>query len=149
MVEAFKLLQLSITKYMTPNLALLVDRTSDCSLNQLGPLLKTKLLDDDWEIRNSSLEVLAKVIELSYISTLHFHDVSRVKTSFLEFPSFRDVILQENFPDLILKLAEEDSEGFVRASALKCLREMVKTTYFLKYFSDHNIPVRQRVSSAV
>lgn len=68
MTEAFKLLRLAIEKYMSPNLALLVDRTQDSSLNMLGPLLVTKLQDNDWEIRDSGLRVLTTICELSHSS---------------------------------------------------------------------------------
>lgn len=68
MMEAFKLLQFAIEKYMSPNLALLVDRTNDSSLNMLGPLLTAKLQDADWEIREGSLRVLTTICELSHSS---------------------------------------------------------------------------------
>lgn len=68
MTEAFKLLQFAIEKYMSPNLALLVDRTQDSSLHMLGPLLVVKLQDDDWEIRNGGLGVLTTICELSHSS---------------------------------------------------------------------------------
>lgn len=51
---------------MSPNLALLMDHTTtDSSLGQLGPLLATKLKDKEWEVRDSALEVLATVSQLS------------------------------------------------------------------------------------
>lgn len=51
---------------MAPNLALLVDRTSDSSLGQLGPLLTSKLLDDEWEIRENCIAVLKTISELAH-----------------------------------------------------------------------------------
>lgn len=68
MTEAFKLLQFAIEKYMSPNLALLVDRTQDSALIMLGPLLVSKLQDSDWEIRESGLRVLTTICELSHNS---------------------------------------------------------------------------------
>lgn len=53
---------------MTPNLTLLLDRTSDSSLGQLGPVLLSKLEDMDWEIRKNSLEVVTTISELSHSS---------------------------------------------------------------------------------
>lgn len=54
---------------MSPNLALLVDHTANnSSLTQLGPLLAVKLQDEAWEIRDSSLEVLTTVSDLSHNS---------------------------------------------------------------------------------
>lgn len=67
-MEALKLLKLSIEKYMSPNLALLVDRTNDSSLSQLGPLLHLKLKENHWQIRDGSLQVLLTISELAYRS---------------------------------------------------------------------------------
>lgn len=53
---------------MSPNLTLLVDRTNDSSLSQLGPLLRSKLEDNHWEIREKCLQVLITISELSYNS---------------------------------------------------------------------------------
>lgn len=50
---------------MSPNLTLLVDRTSDSSLGQLTPLLQSKLRNNNWEIRDCSLQVLITIGELS------------------------------------------------------------------------------------
>lgn len=73
MMEAFKLLQYAIEQYMSPNLALLVDRTQDSSLHMVGPLLVTKLQDDDWEIRQGGLGVLRTICELSHSSKFFFN----------------------------------------------------------------------------
>lgn len=70
MTESLKLLQLSIVKYMSPNLALLIEEgASDSSLGRLGPLLTEKLKEEEWEIRDSCLEVLTTISELSHTST--------------------------------------------------------------------------------
>lgn len=53
---------------MSPNLALLVDRTSDSSMDSLGTLLVGKLHDMDWEVRDSALEVLHTVSGISHSS---------------------------------------------------------------------------------
>lgn len=65
MMEAFKLLQLGIVKYMSPNLALLVDRTQDSSLHMIGPLLAEIVQNVDGEIREGGLKVLATICEFS------------------------------------------------------------------------------------
>lgn len=64
-VEALKLLNLSIKKHMSPNLTLLLDRTSDSSLSQLGPLLLAKLQDNHWKICEAALQVLITISEFS------------------------------------------------------------------------------------
>lgn len=59
-----------------------------------------------------------------------------------EFPSFQELLQQENFPTLVLKLCETDSECFVRASALKCLQHMVKSdVLWEEFFEQEQFPV--------
>lgn len=53
---------------------------------------------------------------------LHFY-----KNFLLVFPSFANIIEKESIPVLVLDLTKNDEEGFVRASALKCLQEMVRS----------------------
>lgn len=67
-VKALKLVNVSLVKYMSPNLALLVDRTNDSTLAVLGPLLCTKLCDMTWEVRDSALEVVCTISHMSSTS---------------------------------------------------------------------------------
>ncbi|KAI4456511.1 brca1-associated atm activator 1 [Holotrichia oblita] len=113
-IEALKLLNLSISKYMSPNLALLIDKTQDSALDQIGPLLINKLHDMNWEIRDSALEILIT------ISTF----------ACSKFPSFQRVIIDSDLITLVVSMAVSDSESFVRASAIKCLQEMIKVNDF-------------------
>lgn len=64
---------------MSPNLVLLVDRTSDSSLGQIGPILTSKLQDNEWEIRESCLGVLMTISELSHSMYLLFVIQNRQK----------------------------------------------------------------------
>lgn len=53
---------------MSPNLALLVDRTYDSAMDMLGPLLTTQLRDEHWEVRDTALEVLCTICEIAHTS---------------------------------------------------------------------------------
>lgn len=53
---------------MAPNLVLLVD--NDSTMESMGPLLMTKLQDLSWEIRDSALEVVHTIAEISHKSKL-------------------------------------------------------------------------------
>lgn len=65
-----------------------------------------------------------------------------IGTSILEFPSFQELLQIENFPHLVLQLCENDSESFVRASALKCLQHMIKGDVLWKeFFEQEQLPV--------
>ncbi|RZC37153.1 hypothetical protein BDFB_012736 [Asbolus verrucosus] len=63
-IKALKLINISIAKYMTPNLALLVDRTTDSTMALLGPLLYSKLLDES-QVKKSALEVIYTISQMS------------------------------------------------------------------------------------
>lgn len=47
-------------------------------------------------------------------------------SSFTEFPSFQDIVLRAKLPNLVLDMCTNDNQSFVRASALKCLQEIIK-----------------------
>ena len=113
-MEALKLLKLSIEKYMSPNLALLVDNTENNALHLVSPLLRSKLHDSNWEIRDSALEIL---ITISTIACT-------------KFPSFQNMLINSNLITTTVNMSTSDSEGYVRASAIKCLQEMIKVNEF-------------------
>ncbi|KAF5269582.1 hypothetical protein FQR65_LT05920 [Abscondita terminalis] len=110
-VQTFKLINLSIARFMAPNLALLVEGSSEVTtMAKLGGILQTKLHDREWEVRDSALEVV--------------HTISEIALT--KFPSFQNVIREFEFPSLMVTMAMHDSESYVRAMAIKCLQEMIK-----------------------
>lgn len=60
-MRALKLMDIALTKYMAPNMALLVDTTNDTVMNIMGPILYAKTHDSDWEVRDSALELLKTI----------------------------------------------------------------------------------------
>ncbi|XP_021713383.1 uncharacterized protein LOC5574692 [Aedes aegypti] len=109
-VLALKLTQLSIEHGLSPNLALLMDNIQGSGLEYVGRIIFTRLHDINWEVRDSALELLASVVEISEI----------------KFPSFQKHILDCNIIPVVEAAAKNDSEPYVRASALRCLTLMVK-----------------------
>lgn len=67
-VQALQLLQLSIEHFLAPNLALLVDSLECSGMEQLGPVIYKRLHDTAWEIRDSTLELLASMVQISKTS---------------------------------------------------------------------------------
>lgn len=60
-----------------------------------------------------------------------------------EFPAFQEMLQQKNFPFLVLKLCLEDPESFVRASALKCLQEMIQSpVLWNEFFEKQDLTVK-------
>jgi hypothetical protein len=64
-VQALELINVATAKYMTPNLALLVDSTADSTTALLGPLLYVKLLDEAVEVKKAALEVIRTMAKMS------------------------------------------------------------------------------------
>nr|CAH7768175.1 unnamed protein product [Callosobruchus chinensis] len=113
-VKGLELVDVAISKYMSPNMALLIDKVHDSVMGLLGPMLYAKLHDIHWEVRDSALEVICTITRISN----------------KKFPSYRKVIQEAEFPSMVIRLAKKDTEAFVRASALKCLKEMIQVEDF-------------------
>lgn len=67
-VLALKLVQLSIKHFMPPNLALLVNELEDPSMCYIGSVLYQRLHDINWEVRDSTLEVIHEIVVISEFS---------------------------------------------------------------------------------
>lgn len=109
-VQALKLMREVIVSFMPPNLALLVVPAKDSSINSLGPVLRHRLHDVNWEVRDSALEVLRNVVIISEI----------------KFPVFQEHLLEHELIGLVVAMSIDDAESYVRASAINCLCHMVK-----------------------
>ncbi|XP_034935397.1 uncharacterized protein [Chelonus insularis] len=100
-VKALKLCKLAIENFMPPNLALLVN--SESHMNNIGPTLYKRLHDPNWEVRDSALEVLHVIADISENT----------------YPAFQELLLTNQLIPLITDMAMKDGESYVRASALK------------------------------
>lgn len=67
-MQALKLTQLCVEHFLAPNLALLFDNLHDSTLEHLGPTIKKRLHDTNWEVRDSSLELLTSITKISVCS---------------------------------------------------------------------------------
>ncbi|XP_069697444.1 BRCA1-associated ATM activator 1 [Periplaneta americana] len=113
-VQGLQLMQAAIQNFMPPNLALLMNTLKDSSIDQLGPILQKRLHDMNWDVRDSALEVLQVVTTIAEI----------------KFPAFQEHVLENELCPLVLVLAMDDTESYVRASAIKCLCSMVRVQRF-------------------
>ncbi|KAL9873266.1 LOW QUALITY PROTEIN: uncharacterized protein ACN2A1_014378 [Glossina fuscipes fuscipes] len=108
-VQALKLIQLSIEYFLSPNMALLLDNLQGSGLLSLGPIIVKRLHDLSWEVRDSALELTTSIA-----------DISRCK-----FPAFQQFLHDFKLCSIVSDMLRNDSETYVRASALKCLSKMV------------------------
>lgn len=139
-VESLKLIQTSIEHFLAPNLALLMDKMEGSGMENLGPTIYKRLHDVSWEVRDSVLELLHSIVEISRESKFFDDTISRLPmTNFvsltLEFPPFQRHILDNNICQIVEIVARNDSEPYVRASAFKVLASMIK----IRLFWDHSL----------
>ncbi|PSN40477.1 hypothetical protein C0J52_11616 [Blattella germanica] len=101
-VQGLQLMQVAIQNFMPPNLALLMNTLRDSSIEELGPILRNRMRDAHWEVRDSALEVLQVVTTIAEV----------------KFPAFQEHVLEHELCPLVLVLAMDDDESYVRASAI-------------------------------
>lgn len=49
-------------------MALLMDDLKGSGLQKLGPIIKKRLLDKEWEVRDSAIELITSIAEISHTS---------------------------------------------------------------------------------
>lgn len=130
-----KLIQTSIEHFLAPNLALLMDKLDGSGMEDLGPTIYKRLHDNSWEVRDSVLELVHSMVELSDESELSIEcvdkaDFHHIFFCFAEFPPFQNHILENKICQTVEIIARNDSESYVRASAFKVLASMIKIRLF-------------------
>lgn len=101
-------------------------------MEDLGPMIYKRLHDMSWEVRDSVLELLNSIVEISNeskkprISFEHVVFHPTFSQRFLEFPAFQAHILENKICQIVEIVARNDSEPYVRASAFKVLASMIK-----------------------
>ncbi|XP_072400780.1 uncharacterized protein [Diabrotica undecimpunctata] len=114
-VTALKLAEKGISKYMTFDLALLIDDTEDSIMHVLPALLRVKLHDGAWEVRDSTIELLQSLF-MTAINT--------------KFTSYKKLLLENDLPCSVLRMATDDGNPFVRASAVRCVHKAIEIPEF-------------------
>ena len=77
-------------------------------------MMYKRLHDIEWEVRDSTLELLTSIVSISEV----------------KFPAFQRLILQNDLCPVVEAMAKNDQEPYVKASAFKCLTAMVKIGSF-------------------
>lgn len=116
-VHVLNLLQLSIESFLAPNMALLMEHVDGSGLENLGVAIHNKLSDIDWEVRDSTVQLIKSMV-----------DISREK-----YLAFQNLLIESNVLPLVVHMATNDEEAYVRATAFQCMTCLVK---FKLYFKD-------------
>lgn len=75
-VQSFKLLKLSIEHFLSPNMALLVDNLKGSALLVMAPVIMKRSHDTAWEVRDSVLELVISITNISRFSMFYVHNIS-------------------------------------------------------------------------
>lgn len=114
-------------------------------MEELGPTIYKRLHDNSWEVRDSVLELLYSIVEISNESKLNYSRHNRdLHTFFTEFPPFQKHILDNDICQTVEIIARNDSESYVRASAFKVLGSMIKIRLFWEH-ALHELDVKVRL----
>uniref|UniRef100_A0A336KDE2 CSON004119 protein n=1 Tax=Culicoides sonorensis TaxID=179676 RepID=A0A336KDE2_CULSO len=113
-VQVIKLLENALIHFASNQVPLMIGDLSGSGYEHLGLVIYKRLHDVDWDVRDSILELITSIIYLS-------------KT---KFSVLQTLILEDNFCTVILTLTKSDSELYVRASAIKCVKEMIGVNKF-------------------
>lgn len=62
------LIDISIKKFLSPDMTLLVESQQGSALNEIGCVMKTFIKHEDWELRDSALSLLLTCTEIAFIS---------------------------------------------------------------------------------
>lgn len=60
--------QVSIEHYLAPNMALLMDNLEGSGLQKIGPIIIRRFYDVEWEVRDSAIELISSIAEISHTS---------------------------------------------------------------------------------
>ncbi|XP_063381154.1 uncharacterized protein LOC134667663 [Cydia fagiglandana] len=111
-VTALNVITVTVCKFLPPNLSLLMESKPGSAMHDLGRLIYMKMHDLHWEVRDSALELLLVVTEISYV----------------KFPPFQKQIIENELIVVATAVALNDHEFYVRASALRCLGSACKVS---------------------
>lgn len=91
-----------------------MDHLDGSGLENLGPCISTRLTDESWEVRDSTIQLVISII-----------CISKAK-----YPTFQDMLIDNKILPVIVKMSTQDSEEYVRANAFKCIKYMVEIKNF-------------------
>ncbi|XP_060530110.1 uncharacterized protein LOC132704264 [Cylas formicarius] len=107
-VKGLTLLNVAISKSMSPNMTLLMDITTNSCLKEIGPVIYSKCSNSNKEIRSAAMEVLLTIS-------------SNANTNY---PFFKSILTDSGLASLIFA-SVDDTDLHIRITSVKCLREMI------------------------
>lgn len=68
LLQALSLLDWTIKKFLSPDLTLLVDIKNGSTIQEMGKEIRAYLTHEEWEVRDSALQIVLTCTQVSYIS---------------------------------------------------------------------------------
>ncbi|XP_042860570.1 uncharacterized protein LOC122250440 isoform X2 [Penaeus japonicus] len=126
-VSILKAMNSCINGFIPPVMSMLVnsERMEENSVELMGKILTIYLGDTEWEVRDSALELL----------------ITCMKLAKEKYPYFVEWLLRYRLNDALLT-ALGDVEGYVRASALNVLANIIEIDKVWNELELENLPVR-------
>ncbi|XP_050345857.1 uncharacterized protein LOC126770497 [Nymphalis io] len=128
-VTALNVIEMTVKKFLPPNLSLLLDSKPGSPMHELGKLIYMKMNDFHWEVRDSALELL-------YVCT----DIS-----FIKFPPFQKQIIANDLINVAMTMALNDHEYYVHVSALKCVGAASKVVPLWEHLKQQFPDVQEKL----
>ncbi|XP_075973891.1 integrator complex assembly factor Brat1-like [Anticarsia gemmatalis] len=110
--QVLDLVDICVKKFLSPNMSLLVESkcTQDSTLNEIGGVIKLYTQHEDWEVRDSALNLLNSCTEISFI----------------KYMPLQRVIKEHCLMILAARAGLTDPEYYAQCAALKCLAAATK-----------------------
>ncbi|CAH2037077.1 unnamed protein product, partial [Iphiclides podalirius] len=105
LVQTLDLIDISIKKFLCPDMTLLIENKDESSLAEIGAITKEYIQHQEWEVRDSALILLLSCTQLSFV----------------KYVPFQKMISENELMLLAAKCALHDQEVYVQTTALQCL----------------------------
>ncbi|CAB3251937.1 unnamed protein product [Arctia plantaginis] len=111
-VQVLDMLDICMQKFLSPSMTLLVDINSTPSntLNEIGKVILLYTQHEDWEVRDSALNLLKSCTEIAFV----------------KYNPLQKVIKANNLIIIAAKAALTDTEFYPQCTALRCLAAAIK-----------------------
>ncbi|KAJ0177424.1 hypothetical protein K1T71_007433 [Dendrolimus kikuchii] len=110
LLQVMDLIDLSIKKFLSPDMTLLVESQQGSALNEIGGVMKALIQHEDWEVRDSALSLLLSCTEIAFV----------------KYVPLQKLICENDLISLAIQAAFSDTEFYAQITALKCLAAATK-----------------------
>ncbi|XP_021184295.3 uncharacterized protein LOC110372089 [Helicoverpa armigera] len=109
-VQVLDLIDLCVKKFLCPNMTLLVEIRQESTLTVIGEVMRTYMHHEDWEVRDSALNLLLTCTDISFIKYI----------------PLQKVISENRLMIFAAKAALTDPQYYSQSTGLRCLAAATK-----------------------